>query len=72
MTLETVEGILGPGEEVDQVPLVSREGGIKGVVQGERLFLWRWSSLFGAEERFYISFTDNKVVEKHWSTSNWF
>src|SRR4051794_19708280 len=72
-TLEEVTAILGPGREIspDQVPtcpsyaarLVDGKQTTR-VVEGDRFFVWRakWSIDGGM---FYLSFKDNKVVEKH-------
>ncbi len=71
MTLERVEAILGPGEEIsrEQVPEWAHKGKhVDGrlsdkVVEGDRFFMWENGD--GPGFGYYISFKDNKVVEKH-------
>jgi hypothetical protein len=65
MTLEDVESLLGPGEELP-VRLVpkSEKRTVDGhvttmIVEGERFFRW-----YGELTTVYIGFKDNKVYEK--------
>jgi len=71
MTLERVEAILGPGDEIsrERVPEWGQkskhaDGSLSNkVVEGDRFF--RWENSDGIGYGYYISFKDNKVVEKH-------
>jgi hypothetical protein len=71
MTLERVEGILGPGKEIprERVPQWAgkakhRDGSVSDkVIEGDRFFFWETGD--GVGFGFYISFKENKVVEKH-------
>ncbi len=71
MTLERVEAILGPGEEIsrERVPEWGQkskhaDGSVSNkVVEGDRFFMWDNGE--GIGYGYYISFRDNKVVEKY-------
>ena len=73
MTLEKVEAILGPGEEIsrEQVPQYAQQRtSVDGkltnaIVEGDRVFFWKNDHVPGAGWGYYISFKDNKVLEKH-------
>jgi hypothetical protein len=72
-TLQEVEAILGPGQEIQrgEVPQVADYAArmVAGklttyLVEGDRFFIWsvEWSLDGG---NFYVSFKDDKVVEKY-------
>jgi hypothetical protein len=71
MTLEEVEAILGPGEEIsrERVPQWAQnrkhdDGSLSNkVVEGDRFF--RWDNGDGISFGYFIGFKDNKVIEKH-------
>ena len=64
MTLEEVEGILGPGKEISREAVPQQWTGNVGkkVVEGDRFFTWE--NGYGVGWAFYISFRNNKVVQK--------
>ena len=73
MTLEQVESLLGPGDEVasEGVAEWGQPRMVDGkltyrLVEGDRFFHWRYNDYQGSG--IWISFKNNRVAEKHFSS----